>query len=144
MTTYNPFYPGGYDDLPATLTPIVSAALNNMDAALKIALPDIITETLAVSQGSWPATRVVSLLAVSFTGAGRLRLYLSAAARTADQTRPAGTLVTTTGLLYEYVADTNNLDNTLPLVIYPGTGATIHWQLDGGPTVALAWVQATK
>lgn len=102
--------------------------------------PVITTQNLSASTSQFTAAKIVSLLSVTFTAAGRLRLYNNSADRTADQSRPAGTLPTVTGILYEYNADTSNSDLE-SVSLYVGSGAVIYWQLDGGPAVTLTWVQ---
>jgi len=99
-------------------------------------------QTLNTSQGQWTGDVVISLISVTFSAAGRLRLYTNSAERTADQSRPVTnppTLPSAAGLMYEYVADTNNTDISLPILLWPGSSKVIYWQLDGGPTVNLAW-----
>ncbi len=85
-----------------------------------------------------------TILSVTFSGAARLRLYRSAAGRTADMGRAFATAYTGgAGLLYDYLATGAETDAEAPVDGAWAAGeVAVCGRVDGGPVdVTIQWVQ---
>ncbi|MCR6649712.1 MAG: collagen-like protein [Cellulomonas sp.] len=122
----DPGDPGPKGD-PGGLTPIQTTTVSDADGAGTIELAAAFT-----------------LLAVELSGAARLRLYRTAAGRTADEHRAFTTAyLGGAGLLYDYAAEGAETDLERPVDGAWADGeSVIYYRVDGGPVdVTLTWVQ---
>lgn len=104
------------------------------------------TTTLAALAGDFTLALApaFTILAVTYSGACRLRLYRTAAGRAADASRASTTAYPGgLGLLYGYIAAAAETDQESPADGAYGAGeAQVYGRLDGGPVdVTIAWVQ---
>jgi hypothetical protein len=127
--------PGG----PASGVP--HAELMADTAFADVTAPAITTSSVSAASGSFAAAQVLTLLSVGpfpVTG-GYLRLYSNSADQATDAGRAEGTAPAVSGLLYDFSAEADNTD-AAPLILYPGSGATLYWNLGGAGPVNLTWV----
>lgn len=82
------------------------------------------------------------ILSVAYSGAGRLRLYRTAAGRTADAARSFTTArVPGRDLVYDYLATGAETDDYSPVNDYQPAGETVtYYRVDTGPiTITITW-----
>lgn len=135
----------GVDGLPGAGVPAVGAegdVVTVVDGTWTAAPPAASspapqTTTLpdAVGDGDFPVPAYVTLLTIAYTGACRLRLYRTAAGRTADTDRPVATPYPGGAeLVYEYIALGAEHDEAPPFTVVRGEGETaLFYRVDGGP-----------
>lgn len=103
------------------------------------------TTTLTAVNGTGTVDLAVSamLLAVTYSAAGRFRLYRTAAGRTADASRPFSTAYAGgAGLLYDYLSEGAETDLERPFDVAWASGeSAFYYRADGPITVTLTWVQ---
>jgi hypothetical protein len=103
--------------------------------------------TAATGDGVVVLARGFTLLAVAYSGAGRLRLYRTAAGRTADTARPFTTTYTGgAGLLYDYSATAAQTDLERPVDgAWAASESTIYTRVDSGPVdITLTWIKTAE
>ena len=102
------------------------------------------TITAASGDGTVVLASAATIRQVAYSGAGRFRLYRTAAGRTADQGRAFTTAYAGgAGLLYDYLATGAQTDLERPVGVAWAAGeTTYYWRADGGPVdVTLTWVE---
>lgn len=138
---YTPYYATWHDQTTATDTPITAAALNTIEAGITAATHVRATATATTSSlaaNASDSSQNITLgqgftaLSIRTTRPARVRLYSTAAARTADLSRAIGTdPASSAGVILDYVTIAANTTYSLsPLV----TGAN----LEASPTDAIS------
>ena len=126
----------------ATLTGTTTAPVLNLGIpqGAGIGAIDVAAVVMSGATGQAVMAQVFTLLSAQFAGTGRLRLYSSAAARTADTERAIGATYTGTGLLYEYLAATPEYDAYQAFTLETAPDKTVHWAIDGGLTATIRYL----
>lgn len=103
------------------------------------------TLTAANGTGVVPLARAFTILSVAYSGAGRFRLYRTAAGRTADAGRAFTTAydrASGAGLLYDFLATAATTDQESPVDGAWAAGEEqCYWAATGPVDVTITWVQ---